>query len=442
MQVSLENGEGLARRLRVGLEPEQIDGEVDRRLREVGRTARLKGFRPGKIPHKVLRRQFGAQVLQEVFGQLVQESLLKALAEVAVEPAGPPQIEPDIDEAAQRYGYVAVFEALPRFELGSLAGKTIERPVVELTEADVDTVIQRMREGHKTFVPVERPAQTGDRLRISFRGVRDGEPLPGGSGEGRHLVLGVGAMIPGFEEGLLGTLAGEERRLELTFPDNHVAADLRGRPVTFEVTVAEVAEPVVPALDAALVREYGIEDGDLDRFRAEIRRNMEREIRQRVHARVKAQAMELLLDANRIEVPEVLVMNEVGTIQRQLQESTGLADLGSIDAGLREQARRRVALGLIMSEVVKANGIAIDRERVREAIADIASTYQDTDAAVAEYQKPENLAQIESITLESQVVDWVMSQVTVIDEPTSFDAISLPAAGGFEQPQAPSPEAS
>ncbi len=436
MQVSLESEEGLTRRLRVGLESEQIEGEMERRLREVGRTARLKGFRPGKIPAKVLRRQFGAQVLQEVFGQLVQESFAKALAEIDLQPAGPPRIDPDIDEAAQRYGYVAEFEVMPRFALGNLDGKTIKRPVVEVTDADLDRMLTRLREGRKTFVPVDRPAQSGDRLRISFRGTRNGEPLPGGSAEDRYILLGLGGMIPGFEEGLVGASAEEERRLDLRFPDDYANAELRGQLVTFEVRIGEVCEPVVPPLDADLARDYGIADGDLDRFRTDIRYNMQRELAQRVHAKVKAQAMDLLLETNPIEVPEVFVRDELEAMARNLRDSTGLSNLTTADVSLRDQARRRVALGLIMSEVVRANRIELDRERVRESVVDLASTYEDPQAALAEYLKPENLAPVESLTLERQVVDWIMTQVTVIDEPMSFEDLSLPAAGGFERLQA------
>jgi trigger factor len=300
MQVSVENGEGLERRMTVGLEPERIDAEVDKRLREFARSAKLPGFRPGKVPAKILRQRYGGKLRQEVFGELMQSSFAEALTKEELRPAGVPQIEPDIDASAKRYAYTAVFEVLPQFELGALEGKALKRPVAEVTDADLDAMLTQLREQRKTWNPVERPAETGDQLTISFVGTIDGEPFEGGSGEDAKIELGSGRMIPGFEDGLLGAQADEERRLDLRFPDEYHAESLKGKPVVFDVHVSEIAEAVLPEVDAEFAKGFGVADGDLERLRTDVRQNMVRELRERVDTRVKNQAMELLLEANRV----------------------------------------------------------------------------------------------------------------------------------------------
>jgi len=323
MQVSVESGEGLERRMTVGLPPEQVEAEVDKRLREFARSARLPGFRPGKVPVKILRQRYGAQVRREVFGELIQSSYGEALAQEALRPAGAPQIEPDIDASEQRYAYTAVFEVLPQFELAPLGGKTLKRPVAEVLDSDLEAMLMRLREQRKTWSPVERPAQAGDQLTISFRGTIDGEAFEGGSGEGTKLEIGSGRMIPGFEAGLEGAKAGDERTLDLRFPDQYHAEHLKGKPVVFEVRVSEVAGPVLPELDAEFAKAFGVEDGDLGRFRADVRQNMERELKQRIEAKIKNQAMDLLLEANQIDLPDVLVRQEIETLKDQARQKVG-----------------------------------------------------------------------------------------------------------------------
>jgi len=425
MQVSVESGEGLERRMTVGLESERIDAEVEKRLREVARSATMRGFRPGKVPLNVLRRRFGGQVLQEVFGELVKESFSEAVAKEELLPAGAPEIEPDIDESAKHYTYTAVFEVLPEFSLGTLEGKSIKRPVAEVTDADLEAMLMRLREQNKTWRPVERPARSGDRLDISYSSELDGEPLEGGSAKDTKIELGLGRMISGFEDGLLGAQPGDERCLDLQFPEDYPAEHLRGKPVTFDVRVGEVAEPVIPELDADFAKVLGIADGDLDRFRSDVRRNMERELKERIDAKVKGQAMDLLLETNQIELPEVLISEEIEALKRQARQSTRRGNLELPDDLFRDQARRRVALGLILREVVKVNGIQVDPDRVREVVEDMASTYEHPQQFIdSYYANKDYLARVESLTLEGQVVAWVMNQVTVEDEPTTFDELT------------------
>jgi trigger factor len=429
MQVSVESGEGLERHMTVDLEAEKIDAEVQKRLREMARSARLPGFRPGKVPVKVLDRRFGGHVRQEVFGDLMKESYPEALAQEALVPAGAPQIEPLIDEGAKRYAYKAVFEVLPKFELNALEGKTIKQPVAEITDADLDTVLARLQEQRKTWEAVDRPARAGDRLLISFEGTLEGEPFAGGSGEDKEIELGSGRMIPGFEDGLVGAQAGEERRLDLTFQDQYPAEHLRGKPVVFEVRVSKVSEPRLPDLDADFAKAFGFEDGDLDAFREDVRRNMERELKERIEAKTKNQAMDLLLEANQIDLPNALVLQEIASLKQQTRQSIGGGTFELPDDLFRDQARRRVALGLILAEVVKANDIEVDPERVREVVEDMASTYEDPQQVIDHYYAhKEHLAHVESLALEGQVVDWVLGQVTLEDEPTTFEALTAPGA--------------
>lgn len=430
MQVSVESGAGLERRVTVGLEPERIEGEVEKRLREFARTARLPGFRPGKVPVKVLRQRFGQQLRNEIFGDLVQSTLAEAIGQENLRPAGTPVVDPDIDPAAKRYEYTATFEVLPSFELGSLEGKILKRPTAEVQEADVDALLERLREQRKTFDEVERPAQDGDRLTISFAGTIDGEAFDGGSAENAEIELGSGRMIPGFEAGLVGAVAGEERTLDLSFPDGYHAEHLKGKPVSFAVTVNTVSGPVLPEVDADFAKAFGVEDGDLDRFREDVRGNMGRELKQRIEARIKNQAMALLLEANEIELPQVLVSEEMRALKEQMRQSVGNSKLELPEELFENDARRRVALGLVIAEVVKANGIQVDKDRVREVVEDMASTYENPQEVVDHYYSDKaQLSSVESLTLENQVVDWVVTQVTVEDDPSTFQELTAPAAG-------------
>jgi len=429
MQVSVERGEGLERRMTVGLDPEKIESDVDKRLRELARSGsvRLPGFRPGKVPIKILRQRYGGQFRQEAFAELVKSSFTAALAKEELRPAGPPTIEPDIDQSTKRYAYTAVFEVLPKFELSPLEGKVIKRPAVEITDTDLEAMITRLREQRKTWTPVERPAREGDQLTVSFTGTMDGEPFEGGSGENAKIEVGSGRMIPGFEDGLVGARAGDERRLELQFPEEYHARNLKGKPVVFDVRVGEVAEPVLPELDADFAKAFGVEDGDLERFRSDVRANMGRELKERIDARVKSQAMDLLLEANQIDLPDVLVEQEIRTLKEQTRQRVAGGNFELPDDLFQEQARRRVALGLVIAEVVRANEMKVDEERVREVVEDLASTYEQPQEVIDYYySNKEHLASVESLTLENQVVDWVMENAEVVDEMATFEELTVP----------------
>ena len=432
MQVSVENGAGLERRLTVALEPERIESAVENRLRDFSRSARLPGFRPGKVPVRMLRQRYGEQIRSEVVGELVQSTFGEALVQEGLNPVAQPTFDLDMDPKERRYAYTATFEVLPAFELGSMTGKRVKRPVVELQDADLEALIERLQEQRKTYDEVERPAQDGDRLKISFTGTLGGEeePFPGGTGNNLQLILGSGQMIPGFEAGLVGAAAGEERVLELSFPDNYHAEHLKGKAASFAVTVHAVAEPKLPAVDADFAKAFGVEDGDLERFRQDVRANMSRELKQRVDARVKAQVMDLLLEANPIEIPQALINQEIQTLKEQMRQNLrGSPKIELPDHLFADNARRRVALGLVLAQVVKSNQLKADPARVREAVEDMASTYENPQEVVDfYYSNKDQLASVEALALEGQVVDWVLTQVEVEDQPQSFQELMGPAA--------------
>jgi len=425
MQVSVEAGDGLVRQIKVDLPAESIEQEVDKRLRDFARSARLPGFRPGKVPLKLLRQRYGASVRGEVFGEQVQSSFPKAVAEAELRPVGVPDIEPDIDQAQGRYSYVAKFEVLPDIELATLSGQSIARPVAEVTEADVDAMIERLRQQHKTWSPVERPAADGDRVKLSFQGTVDGEPFEGGTAEDVELELGSGRMIPGFEAQLEGASAGDERVVEVTFPEQYHNSALAGKPARFDVQVKEVQASELPALDADFVAAFGIADGDIDGFRADVRNNMERELAQRIKAKIKNQVMDLLLAVNPIDVPEALVAQEIETLKEQTRQSVGGGTFELPDEPFTESARRRVSLGLIVGELVKRHNLQADQERVRATVQELAATYEDPQAVAEYYYNDANrLSSVRSLVLEERVVEHVMEEVDVTDQPTTFQDLT------------------
>lgn len=431
MQVSVEAGEGLERRMKIELPFEQIAVEVEKRLQQLGRSARLPGFRPGKVPMRLLRQRFEDRVRQEVFGEQVQSSFLEALTQESLNPAGMPQIEPDIDLDAQRFGFTAIFEVMPEFELASLSGRVLKRPVCELTDADLEEMIERLRNQRKTWAAVDRPCQNGDQVTISFAGTVDGEAFEGGASSGFKLELGAGRMIAGFEDGLIGASVGEQRTLDLTFPDPYQAAHLAGKPVRFEVTLDAVAEPQLPAVDAEFAQAFGVEDGDVERFRADVRANMERELKQRLEARTKEQVMDLLFEANPIDLPQAPVQGEMQSMAEQMEQALGGGKL-NLPASLFESgARRRVALGLILGKIIKDRELKVDAARVRERVEQLAATYEHPQAVIDYYYGDRSrLGTVETVVLEEQVVELVLTQVTVEDETIGFAELTNSATAG------------
>ncbi len=408
---------------------DEIEKAVEERLRSMSGRVKVDGFRPGKVPFKVVKSKYGAQVRGEVVDEAVRNSFSRAVSEQELRLAGAPYVEARPVEPGQPLEYVAVFEVYPQIELAPLAGVRIERPVVEIAEQDLDGMLEKLRTQRTEWIDVERAAQDGDRVMIDFEGSVDGEVFPGGSGKQVAVVLGSNSMIPGFEEGLLGAQAGEERSLDVTFPEGYQAQELAGKPAVFKVTVHSVAEPKLPELDEAFATSFGISEGGIETLRGEVRENMRRELEQKIKGAVKERVLEVLLDKNQVEVPKGLVEQEVQRLMQQsgLQMPQNVKDPEVVNSLFEPQARRRVSLSLILAEIANDNQIELDQARVRATVENVAKTYDNPDEFVKwYYQNREALAHVESLVLEEQVVDWVLEQVEVDDVTKTFDEMMNP----------------
>lgn len=426
MQVSVESGEGLRRRMTVEVPAEQVNRAMEQRLRSLARTVRLDGFRPGKVPLKVLRQRFGERVRQEAYGELIQSTFHEATIEKNLRPAGEPSIE--LNEKEDTFGYVAEFEVIPEIALADMRNARVERTVAEVTDGDVDAMLEKLRRQRTTWNTVDRPAGDGDRVTVSFVGKVAGEPFEGGSAEKLPLVLGSGAMIEGFETGLLGASAGDNREVDLQFPDDYRVESLAGKPVTFEVTVDEVQEPVLPAIDEDFARALGVADGALESLRREVRGNMERELRQKLRALVKQRVMNFLLESHEVAVPRVMVDAEAARLKEQARQEMarrGQASAVDLPADVfREDAERRVRLGLLIGEIVRTSGLRADESRIRSLAEEHATAYEDPAEVVNFYLTDRNArSSLENLALEEQVVDWVLGHVQVDDVAKTFEEV-------------------
>ncbi|MDX5372521.1 MAG: trigger factor [Pseudomonadaceae bacterium] len=435
MQVSVESTSALERRMTIGVPAERIETEVTKRLQQTARRAKVPGFRPGKVPMNVIRQRYEDSARQEALGDLIQATFYEAIVEQKLNPAGAPAVEPKVFEKGKDLEYVATFEVFPEIKLAGFDGIAVERLQAEVTDADVDNMLEILRKQNTRFEAVERAAENGDQLNIDFVGKIDGEAFAGGSAKGTPLVLGSGRMIPGFEEALVGVKAGEERVINPTFPADYQNLDLAGKTAEFTVTVNSVSAPQLPELNDDFFALFGVKDGGLEGFRAEVRKNMERELRQAIKSKVKNQVMEGLLAANPVEVPKALIGNEVNRLRVQaVQQFGGNIKPDQLPAELfEEQAKRRVVLGLIVAEVVKQGELKADEARVRELIEEMASAYQEPQQVVAWYYKnDQQLNEVRSVVLEEQVVDTVLQKAKVTDKAVSYEEAVKPA----EAPQA------
>lgn len=432
MQVSIETTSGLERRMTVGVPAAEIDEAVDARLQEAAKTVRINGFRKGRIPLKVIRKRFGKGVRQEVLGEVMSRSYYQAISQENIRPAGQPKIEPRTTEEGKDLEYVAIFEVYPEVELGDFSRLQVDRKVAEVTEEDIDKMIESLRKQRRTWTEVNRQAREGDQLNIDFVGTMDGEAFAGGSAEGTTLELGSGRMIEGFETGLLKSKAGDEVTLDLTFPENYQNKELAGKPVQFKVTVNSVSEPVLPELNDEFFAVFGVEEGGEENFRNEVRENMERELRKASRNQVKNAMMDQLIEAHPVDVPESLLAAEIDTLRQQAMQRFGQG-AQNLDPSMlpdelfRDQAHKRVALGLILGEVIQQKQLQADPARVREAIEDIASTYEEPQQVINWYYgNQEQLQAMESAVLEDQVFDIILEQADVKEKEVSYDALINP----------------
>ena len=431
MQVSVETTSGLERRMTVGIPAERIENEVNKRLQQTASRARVDGFRPGKVPMSVIRKRFGGSARQEVIGEVIQSSFYEAVMQEKLNPAGAPSVEPKQLEEGKDFEYVATFEVYPEVQLADFSGISVERIESEVTDADVEKMLDILRKQNTSFETADRPAENGDQLTVDFTGRIDGEAFQGGTASNTQIVLGSGRMIPGFEDGLVGAKAGESRTLDVTFPEDYQNLELAGKAAQFEVVVHAVAAPALPELNDEFFARFGVEEGGLEGFRAEVRKNMERELRQAIKSKTKTQVMDGLLATNEVEVPKALIGSEIDRLRQQAVQQFGGANIKpeQLPAELfEEQAKRRVSLGLIVAEVVKQNDIKPDNDRVRAMVEDLASAYQEPQQVINwYYQNEQQLAEIQSVVLEEQVVDTVFQKAKVTDKQVAYEDAVKPA---------------
>ncbi|WP_066963778.1 trigger factor [Microbulbifer sp. Q7] len=433
MQVSIETTSGLERRLTVNLPAEVVEKEVDKRLQQASKTVRINGFRKGKVPMKVVRQRFGAGVRQEVLGEVMSRSFYEAVQKEQVKPAGQPSIEAKNVTPGENLEYVATFEVYPEVTLTDLSEVEVERPKAEVTDADVDNMIDVLRKQQSGWKETKRKAQKGDRVTIDFVGRKDGEEFDGGKAEGQQLVLGSGSMIPGFEDGIIGMKPGEEKEVTVTFPEDYQAENLAGAEAVFTIKVTASEKPELPELDDEFFAGYGVEEGGEEKFREEVRGNMERELKNAALNKVKTQVMDQLFEKHQVEIPAALVQGEVQTLRGQMVQQFG-GQINPEDAAkmlpdtmFEDQAKRRVVLGLVVGEIVKENKLAVDADRVKAKVEELASTYQQPEEVVEYYfNNRELLAGVESVVLEDQVVDFVLDKAKVSEVESTYDDVIKP----------------
>jgi trigger factor len=431
MQANLETLSALERRLSVSLPATDIDNEVESRLKRLSRTVKMHGFRPGKVPLKVVEQHYGPQVRQEVLGDAMQKSFGEAVRQQNLRVAGYPKFElASPADGAAEFQYRATFEIYPEVTVGEIAGRPIERPTLEVGETEVDKTLEIMRKQRARYEPVEHAAQTGDRVTIDFRGTIDGADFPGSTGSGQQAVLGEGRLLPDFEGGVAGMKPEETKSFDVRFPDDYHGREVAGKTARFEVTLKQVAAPRLPEVDAGFAKSLGVADGDLARMRAEVRANLEREVATKLRSRLRDQVMQALLDATRLEAPRSLVQMEIERLQagaRQELAARGVkvtAETPLPGNLFEQQARRRVTLGLILGELVKLHNLYPKPEQVRKQVEEQAASYERPEEVVKWfYAAPERLRDIESAALEDNVVAWALGVASVTDRKVDFDEL-------------------
>jgi trigger factor len=429
MQVSVETTEGLERRMTVEVPEERVGKQVEERLKRLARTTRMKGFRPGKVPMKVVKQRYEDEVRHEVVGEVIQATYYEAIAQENLRPAGMPNIEPKNIESGN-LEYVATFEVFPEITPASLEGTEFEKITASVSDADVDKVIENLRKQRTEWKEVDRASQEGDRVTADFKGSIGGEPFKGGEGKDVPITLGSGSMIPGFEEGLTGLKAGDEKTVKVTFPEDYGHDEVAGKDAEFEVKVHKVEEGHLPEVDEEFVKAFGVEDGSVDKLREEVRKNMERELDQTLRAQNKQAVMDKLLEVNSLEVPKALIESESRTLMDQMRQQMHIPQGKefSLDPSMfADQAERRVKLGLILSEVIKSNELKASPEAVREQVEKVAASYEKPEDVVKWYYDDRNrLAEVESLVLEDSVVEWAFGQGKVNEVQRSFDEVMSP----------------
>ena len=432
MQVSVETTQGLERRLTISVPAETVDVEVNNRLRQVSKTQRINGFRPGKVPPSVIQKRYGKSVRQEVAGEIMQRSFVDAIVAEKINPAGRPSFVAKSNEDGKELKFEATFEIYPEVELKNLEKIAVERPDVEVSESDLDEMFETLQKQHQTWKENKRKTKKGDKLTLDFTGRVDGKEFEGGKAEGFELELGAGRMIPGFEKEITGMKAGEEKTIKVTFPDDYHAENLKGKEAEFDIVVHKTEGASLPKVDEEFAKLFGIEEGGVEALREEVSKNMARELTQAVKAKVKEQVINGLLESHDVDLPSALVAQEIDVLRKQaMQRFQGQMDpknLPELPSDMfKEQAERRVKIGLLLGEVIKVNELKVDNTKVDELIATAASAYEDPKEVIEYYaNNKELMQQMQNVALEEQAVDFLVEKAQVKNKKATFKDIMNP----------------
>jgi len=429
MQVSVETTQGLERRLTITVPAESVDNAVKSRLQQLAKTQRINGFRPGKVPVSVIKKRYGQAVRQEVAGDVMQQNFYQAIVQEKINPAGMPSFELTKDQDGEDLEFVAKFEVYPEVEVKGVDDIEIEKTVVEIADEDLDNMLETLQKQHGEWKEVKRKARKDDRMVIDFVGTIDGEEFDGGKAEDFTLELGKDRMIPGFEKPLVGAKKGEEVIVDVTFPEDYHAEALKGKEAQFTVNVKKVEGLTLPKVDEEFAKLFGIEDGDVEALKAEVRKNMERELGQTLKTQLKEEVIAKLLEKNELDLPAALVDQEVNALREQAKQrfsqQGGGQNLPDLPADLfKDNAQRRVSIGLLLGEIIKQNDLKADQDKVDSLIETMASAYEDPQEVVDYYKNNQELMQqMQNVALEEQAIEWVVGQAKVTEVNKPFDEV-------------------
>ncbi|RLM11549.1 trigger factor [Gibbsiella quercinecans] len=427
MQVSVETTQGLGRRLSITVPADVISQAVKKELNNAAKNVRIDGFRKGKVPMNIVERRYGASVRQDVLGDLMQRNFVDAIIKEKVNPAGAPNYQPGEYKEGEDFTFTVEFEVYPEVELKGLETIEVEKPVVDVNDADVDAMLETLRKQQASWKETDRAVAAEDRVTVDFTGAIDGEEFEGGKAADFVLAMGQGRMIPGFEEGLVGHKAGEEFTIDVSFPEDYHAENLKGKAAKFAIVLKKVEERELPELTEEFIKRFGVADGSLDGLRAEVRKNMERELKGAVRNRIKTQAIDGLIAANEIDVPAALVDGEIDVLRRQAAQRFGGNEQQALELPrelFEEQAKRRVVVGLLLSEVISSHELKADEDRVKVLIEEMASAYEDPSEVIEFYSKNKELMNnMRNVALEEQAVEALLAKAKVTEKATTFSEL-------------------
>jgi len=432
MQVSVEKTSELSRKMTVIIPEDVVQGKINERLKTLAREAKIDGFRPGKVPQKVVKKMYGARVREEITGDLIQTNYFQALQDNDLRPAGMPQIEPV--QADEGFHFTATFEVYPEIVLDAIDAAAVTKPVAVVGASDVAAMIEKLKEQRKVWMASEQDSQDGDKVTIKFSGVCDGENFTDGTVDDFQVEIGSKNMIPGFEEQVTGLAVGATKTFEITFPEEYGNEKLAGKAAEFEIEVLKIESSALPEIDAEFIKAYGIESGDEEEFRTDVQTNMQRELDQALKSRLKNAVMDALYAAVPVALPVVMIDQEVESLMKPYYENAkkrnmDINDVKPANADFEDQAKRRVALGLILAEIIQKNEIKVDADQVRAVVDEMAASYEDPEQVVSWYYGDKTrLAEVEQLVLEDATVEWVLGKVKVTDENVAFSDVMDSAA--------------